>query len=161
LAFGKKKPGSSSLIQTISASSNTPSSSNDAQFANWVSKDQEFVNETYASELHAAILASKVDFRVEQKRRQSESSNPDDKNKIKTNKDGKKITTMSLDAFNNLSVDGKSPKKQRTISKSTVDYPDNGDNFFDELEEATKKALIREEVKESLKQRSVCSIFSF
>ena len=53
---------------------------------------------------------------------------------------------MSLEAFNNLSLNGDHSRRRESTNSSD-------DKFFEDVEEATKRALNREQIKESLQQR--------
>merc|ERR1719225_906713 len=57
---------------------------------------------------------------------------------------------MTLQAFNNLSLDNGAATSEPTSNSTAVTETEN---FFEDVEEATKRALNREQVKESLQQR--------
>ena len=57
---------------------------------------------------------------------------------------------MTLQAFNNLSLNNGAATSEPTSNSIAVTETEN---FFEDVEEATKRALNREQVKESLQQR--------
>lgn len=119
---------------------------NDEQYAQWLSHDQVANDETFAQELQAAILASKVQYDLESTKPESPVKNTA---KI-SGGGGVKKGTMSLQDFNRLCLESEQPiGSGMNKRKESV----NEDSFFVEVEEATKKALNREQIKESLKQR--------
>ena len=67
----------------------------------------------------------------------------------------KKPAAMTLQAFNNLSLDNGTATSEPTSNSSAVTETEN---FFEDVEEATKRALNREQVKESLNQRYNVSV---
>ena len=98
----------------------------------------------FEQDLQQAILASKIEF--EENHRPGETGSTE-------KKANKKTVPMSLQSFNNLSIkNGASPTK--------TGKPHQGDdNFFGDIEAASKQAVIREQMREDLRQRSMV-IFS-
>ena len=124
----KKKQKSKSESETGKKTENN-------EYANWLSRDQAANDEAFAQELQAAILASKLQYNVEA----SEKIEIQEKSKCKK-------ATMTLQDFNKLSL-GEGVEKPLSPKKVV------NENFFEDVEEATKKALNREQIKESLHQR--------
>ena len=121
----------------------SPETSNDQQFATWLSHDQQATEEAFAQDLQNAILASKVDYVAELKKHQNSPPGMSAKN-------NKKPAAMTLQAFNNLSLNNGAATSEPTSNSTAVTETEN---FFEDVEEATKRALNREQVKESLQQR--------
>lgn len=119
-----------------------PDTTNDEQFANWVSHDKQFTDEAFAQDLQKAILASKMEHKAETKKRHS--SPPG------MSKQNKKPAAMTLQDFNNLSLN-QDAKAQPTVNPNANVM--ETENFFADVEEATRIALNREQIKESLEQR--------
>ena len=108
---------------------------NDEQLAHWMSHDQMVTDEAFAQDLQAAILASKVQYDVDAKQ----------KEELNAKKIAKKGAKMTLQEFNRLSIDKESNDRERNDSTN--------ETFFEDVEEATKIALNREQIKESLQSR--------
>ena len=90
-------------------------------------------DEAFAQDLQAAILASKVEFDSDCKQKEA----------VEAKKIAKKGAKMTLQEFNQLSIN------KESNAKPVIE----NDTFFDDVEEATKMALNREQIKESLQQR--------
>ena len=70
-------------------------------------------------------------------------------------KKSKKPMAMSLQAFNNMNLNGE-------VSGDHSNDPNVKDSFFEDVDEASKLALNREQIRESLQQRySVSLIVTF
>ena len=65
-------------------------------------------------------------------------------------KQTKKSATMTLQDFNNLSLNQDANSQPNSNLQTAVTETET---FFEDVEEATKKALNREQIKESLEQR--------
>ena len=138
LAFGQKRRS----VSTSSATQNGQNETNDEQLAHWVSQDQMVTDQAFAQDLQAAILASKVQYNVDCKH----------KDDLDAKKIAKKGAKMTLQEFNRLSIE-----KESEPSNDAVE----NDTFFEDVEVATKMALNREQIKESLQQRYQVSTFIF
>ena len=130
LAFGQKRR---SVSTSSTGAQNGQNETNDEQLAHWMSQDQMVTDEAFAQDLQAAILASKVQYDVD-------CQHKDDLEAKKIAKKGG--AKMTLQEFNRLSIEKES--KPSVIESDT---------FFEDVEEATKMALNREQIKESLQQR--------
>lgn len=120
--------------------------STDEQFATWLSHDQQVNDQAFAQDLQKAILASKVDAAESANRQKSPPGMP------MTSKG--KPAAMSLQAFNNLSVSNGVFVPPPVIQDNPpVHVTENENGFFEDVEEATIKALNREQIKDSLEQR--------
>jgi len=140
----KNKNDSSNNSSSVQDNKKTsPETSNDQQFATWLSHDQQATEEAFAQDLQNAILASKVDYVAELKKHQNSPPGMSAKN-------NKKPAAMTLQAFNNLSLNNGAATSEPTSNSTAVTETEN---FFEDVEEATKRALNREQVKESLQQR--------
>jgi len=116
-------------------------SSNNEQFSTWLSHDKQVNDEAFAQDLQTAILASKIEHVAESKKRQN--SPPG------MSKQNKKSATMTLQDFNNLSLNQDATSQPNSNVPTVMET----ETFFEDVEEATKKALNREQIKESLEQR--------
>ena len=99
-------------------------------------------DETFAKDLQAAIMASKIDM-------MRDGTKPKDDSKSSGGGDlkkSKKPMAMSLQAFNNMNLNGE-------VSGDQSNDPNVKDNFFEDVDEASKLALNREQIRESLQQR--------
>jgi len=130
LAFGQKRR---SVSTSSTGAQNGQNETNDEQLAHWMSQDQMVTDEAFAQDLQAAILASKVQYDVD-------CQHKDDLEAKKIAKKGG--AKMTLQEFNRLSIE-----------KETKPSVIESDTFFEDVEEATKMALNREQIKESLQQR--------
>lgn len=137
LAFGQKRRS----VSTSSAGGGL-NDTNDEQLAHWVSQDQMVTDQAFAQDLQAAILASKVQYNVDCKH----------KDDLDAKKIAKKGAKMTLQEFNRLSIEKESKPSNDAIENDT---------FFEDVEVATKMALNREQIKESLQQRYQVSTFIF
>ena len=145
LAFGQKRRSvstSSAGGGLNSATQNGQNDTNDEQLAHWVSQDQMVTDQAFAQDLQAAILASKVQYNVDCKH----------KDDLDAKKIAKKGAKMTLQEFNRLSIEKESKPSNDAIENDT---------FFEDVEVATKMALNREQIKESLQQRYQVSTFVF
>lgn len=106
------------------------------QLEAWKSQNQAANDEAFAQDLQAAILASKIQCEMEVKKENSAKFQPSKK------------ATMSLQDFNRLDLNGAAGQNCSENSNSL-----DGDKFWNDVDEATKKALNREQIKESLQQR--------
>jgi len=118
-----------------------PESSNNEQFSTWLSHDKQVNDEAFAQDLQNAILASKIDHVAEPKK--SQNGPPG------MSKQNKKSATMTLQDFNNLSLN----QDANSQPNSNLPAVTETETFFEDVEEATKKALNREQIKDSLDQR--------
>lgn len=116
------------------------SSENNEQFSTWLSHDKQVNDEAFAQDLQNAILASKIEH-VAKKRQNSPPG---------MSKQNKKSATMTLQDFNNLSLNQDANSQPNSNLQTAVTETET---FFEDVEEATKKALNREQIKESLEQR--------
>jgi len=119
-----------------------PEPSNNEQFSTWLSHDKQVNDEAFAQDLQNAILASKIDHVAESKK--SQNGPPG------MSKQNKKSATMTLQDFNNLSLNQDANSQPNSNLQTAVTETET---FFEDVEEATKKALNREQIKESLEQR--------
>ena len=133
----KKKKNSQQNNDQNSNSNRKNDAAKDEQFVKWIEKDQQVNDEAFAQELQSAILASKLEFN--QKNTQEKQQNPEKSKKSKN--------TLSLQEFN--AGYQKTPEKKAVEEESLT----SKDKFFEDVEEATKKALNREQIRESLLQR--------
>jgi hypothetical protein len=117
-------------------------SSNNEQFSTWLSHDKQVNDEAFAQDLQNAILASKIEHVAESKK--SQNGPPG------MSKQNKKSATMTLQDFNNLSLNQDANSQPNSNLQTAVTETET---FFEDVEEATKKALNREQIKESLEQR--------
>lgn len=124
------------------------------QWDQWKKKDSEFVDGNYEQDLHQAILLSKLDYEekkdlYEQLRKDAEEEK---KNASKKIKKSNKAQPMSLEQFNNLHLD---PVCESGMGESVVNSKVNEQDkeFFDRIEDDTKKALDREQTLELRKAR--------
>ena len=117
-------------------------SSNNEQFSTWLSHDKQVNDEAFAQDLQNAILASKIEHVAESKK--SQNGPPG------MSKQTKKSATMTLQDFNNLSLNQDANSQPNSNLQTAVTETET---FFEDVEEATKKALNREQIKESLEQR--------
>jgi len=119
---------------------------NDEQFATWLSHDQQVNDQAFAQDLQNAILASKMDAAAKGAKNSQPPGMP--------MKNNGKPAAMTLQAFNNLSLsNGNFLPPPAVPDNPPVFEPETEKGFFDDVEEATKKALNREQIKESLEQR--------
>lgn len=138
LAYGKKVDQNLKRDRA-SSSMSTASEVNDEDFAKWVSHDQMMTDETFAKDLQAAILASKIE-NMQQKLHQKLSE--------ETKKQSKKPIPMSLQDFNKMDLNGGGEFSQPPEECDNVK-----ETFFEDVEEASKIAFNREQTRESLQQR--------
>ena len=117
-------------------------SSINEQFSTWLSHDKQVNDEAFAQDLQNAILASKIEHVAESKK--SQNGPPG------MSKQTKKSATMTLQDFNNLSLNQDANSQPNSNLQTAVTETET---FFEDVEEATKKALNREQIKESLEQR--------
>lgn len=116
----------------------------------------QFVDGNYEQDLHQAILLSKLDYEekkdlYEQLRKDAEEEK---KNASKKNKKSNKAQPMSLEQFNSLHLD---PVCESGMGESMVNskVSEQDKEFFDRIEDDTKKALDREQTLELRKAREV------
>ena len=113
--------------------------SSDEVFPHFFFQFFQVTDEAFAQDLQAAILASKVEFDSDCKQKEV----------LEAKKIAKKGAKMTLQEFNQLSIN------KESNTKPVIE----NDTFFDDVEEATKMALNREQIKESLQQRYQVLIF--
>ena len=90
-------------------------------------------------------MASKIDM-------MRDGTKPKDESKISVDlKKSKKPIAMSLQAFNNMNMNGE-------VSGDHSNDPNVKDSFFEDVDEASKLALNREQIRESLQQRYSVSL---
>ena len=174
LAYGKKVDQNNLKRERASSSSEV----NDEDFAKWVSRDEivrsnqllsitqfsyllyifftynllflQMNDETFAKDLQAAILASKIE-NIQQQQAIHQKLLED------TKKQSKKPFPMSLQDFNKMDLNGggggdisqQPPEQECDNVKET---------FFEDVEEASKIAFNREQTRESLQQRYSVSL---
>lgn len=141
LAYGKKVDQNNLKRERASSSSEV----NDEDFARWVSRDEIMNDETFAKDLQAAILASKIE-NIQQQQAIHQKLLED------TKKQSKKPIPMSLQDFNKIDLNGggggdisQQPPEQKCDNVK--------ETFFEDVEEASKIAFNREQTRESLQQR--------
>jgi len=141
LAYGKKVDQNNLKRERASSSSEV----NDEDFARWVSRDEIMNDETFAKDLQAAILASKIE-NIQQQQAIHQKLLED------TKKQSKKPIPMSLQDFNKMDLNGGGGGE---ISQQPPEQEcDNvKETFFEDVEEASKIAFNREQTRESLQQR--------
>ena len=93
-------------------------------------------------------MASKIDMMRDGTKTKDESKNFGGGGDLKKSK---KPMAMSLQAFNNMNLNGEVPGDH-------CNDPNVKDNFFKDVDEASKLALNREQIRESLQQRYSVSI---
>ena len=141
----------------------------------------QFVDEQFASELEKAIFQSKIDFEEKsnfynclgkaEKEKEKVSSNS--RERSPTKQQHQKPLKLSLDAFNSLQPDqidnfqNLSLQEIRSVTSPTKDSSKESilpkenssnkqeTNFFDQLDEDTKRAINREQIKDSFKMQMV------
>ena len=102
-------------------------------------------DEAFAKDLQAAIMASKIDM-------MRDGTKPKDESKSSLDlKKSKKPMAMSLQAFNNMNLNGEVPGDHSND-------PNVKDSFFEDVDKASKLALNREQIRESLQQRYSVSL---
>ncbi|XP_021941709.1 G kinase-anchoring protein 1-like isoform X2 [Zootermopsis nevadensis] len=117
------------------------------QWDQWKKKDSEFVDGNYEQDLHQAILLSKLDYEEKKDFYELLKKDADEEKKSagKKNKRSNKAQPMSLEQFNNLhsEVTGES-----CISESVVNSKVNehDEEFFERIDNDTRKALDREQI---------------
>lgn len=124
------------------------------QCCQWKKKDSEFVDGNFEQDLHQAILLSKLDYEekkdlYEQFRKDAEEEK---KNAGKRNKKSNRSQPMSLEQFNNLYSELSCESGMgESVANSKVTEED--EEFFQRIEDDTKKALDREHTLERRKAR--------
>jgi len=119
----------------------------------------QFVDGNFEQDLHQAILLSKLDYEekkdlYEQFRKDAEEEK---KNAGKRNKKSNRSQPMSLEQFNNLYSELSCESGMgESVTNSKVIEQD--EEFFQRIEDDTKKALDREHTLERRKAREVCWI---
>jgi len=117
----------------------------------------QFVDGNFEQDLHQAILLSKLDYEekkdlYEQFRKDAEEEK---KNAGKRNKKSNRSQPMSLEQFNNLHSELSCESGMgEPVANSKVNEQD--EEFFQRIEDDTKKALDREHTLERRKAREVC-----
>jgi hypothetical protein len=117
----------------------------------------QFVDGHYEQDLHQAILLSKLDYEekkdlYEQFRKDAEEEK---KNAGKKNKKSNRNQPMSLEQFNKLNSELTCESGMgETVSNNKVSEQD--EEFFQRIEDDTKKALDREQTLQRRKAREVC-----
>jgi hypothetical protein len=116
----------------------------------------QFVDGNYEQDLHQAILLSKLDYEekkdlYEQLRKDAEEEK---KNASKKNRKSNKAHPMSLEQFNSLHSE---PVCESGVGESMVNskVTEQDKEFFDRIEDDTKKALNREQSLKLRKAREV------
>ncbi|CAG0880790.1 unnamed protein product [Darwinula stevensoni] len=131
----------------------------------WKEKDQKLADVTFENDMEEAILLSKMDFEQRKLLREA----PESPKGKKSSKKKDKPHTLSINEFNQLGAadvkrfcNGEEVTTQVRISESTQDHskPDK-DEFFQQIEEDTRKALRREQILDSCRdQASLSSVQS-
>lgn len=117
----------------------------------------QFVDGHYEQDLHQAILLSKLDYEekkdlYEQFRKDAEEEK---KNAGKKNKKSNRNQPMSLEQFNNLYSELSCESGMgESVANNKVSEQD--EEFFQRIEDDTKKALDREQTLQRRKAREVC-----
>jgi len=151
LAFGPPKKNKKKKASTNGSGGNCVN-----QFEEWVEKDKKHVDDNFEQQMQEAILQSKIDF--EEKKELLAIADESDKNVVngeeKTKKKGpkqsKKPTPMSLDTFiqgGDNKHSGNSPELAENLPRAKSETPES--NFFDEIDDATSRALTREQLLDS------------
>lgn len=117
----------------------------------------QFVDGHFEQDLHQAILLSKLDYEekkdlYEQFRKDAEEEK---RNAGKRNKKSNRSQPMSLEQFNNLYSELSCESGMgESVANSKVS--EQAEEFFQRIEDDTKKALDREQTLERRKAREVC-----
>lgn len=125
------------------------------QWDQWKKKDSEFVDGHYEQDLHQAILLSKLDYEekkdlYEQFRKDAEEEK---KNAGKRSKKSNRAQTMSLEQFNNLFSELSCESGMGESVANSKGNNEQFEEFFQRIEDDTKKALDREQTLERRKAR--------
>ncbi|KAK7082359.1 identical protein binding, partial [Halocaridina rubra] len=119
----------------------------------WQRRDSEFVRDENERTLREALMLSKLDFEEKQtfyaqiKKEQEEEQHKG--GKVKKKKE--KPVPMSLEQFNNLSLNQKTKKKEPSSNENNEATILENQKFFDNVEEVAKKTLEREQRHENYK----------
>lgn len=144
----KNKPEATAVSDGQESKKSTPAKevpANNKEFETWLSHDKQVNDQAFAQDLQKAILASKIDAAAPRQKSPPGMT-------MTTNKG--KPAAMSLQDFNNLSLkNGVFVPPAVVPDNPPFSVPETENGFFEDVEEATKKALNREQIKESLEQR--------
>ncbi|XP_004929658.1 G kinase-anchoring protein 1 [Bombyx mori] len=138
--------------------------STEAQWAQWKQKDEEMVDGNFESELHQAILLSKLDYEEKKDVYKQLKKDVDAANKVaevsRNVKKLKKKNVMCLEQFNGIvnsteNSDVKFNHNTEDEKNSTDDdkIPEKDTQFFERVKIETKDALIRNKIKERIHNR--------
>lgn len=138
--------------------------STEAQWAQWKQKDEEMVDGNFESELHQAILLSKLDYEEKKDVYKQLKKDVDAANKVaevsRNVKKLKKKNVMCLEQFNGIvnSTENSDVKFNHTTEdeKNSTDddkIPEKDTQFFERVKIETKDALIRNKIKERIHNR--------
>ncbi|XP_063605315.1 G kinase-anchoring protein 1-like [Penaeus indicus] len=115
----------------------------------WQRRDDEFVRDENERSLREALMLSKLDFEEKEKTSAQLKKERDEGKGGKVKKKKDKPVTMSLEQFNNLTVEQLARKNEPEVQEPPRN--ENEHKFFDDLEETTRKTMERETRKENYK----------
>lgn len=132
-----------------------PSSASHSVDDDWQRRDTEFVRDENERALKEAMLLSKLDYEEKKKfyaEMKKEQEVEHKGGKVKKKKKDKPLP-MSLEQFNNLSLNQKTKKKESETAdqNNSAETALENQKFFDNVEKAAKKTMEREERHENYK----------